>query len=95
MEFSVRILLRAPVFVGVVALFALANAWSWARHRFWPICCDQEITVGFPFPFHISGGIAGLSNFYVLGLLLDVTIALTAAVLITWIAEVFSRRKGD
>lgn len=51
--------------------------------------------MGFPFPFHISGGIAGLSNFYVLGLLLDVTIALTAAVLITWIGKVFSRRKGD
>ena len=95
MEFSVRILQRSRPFIGTIALFILANAWSWLRHWFWPICCDQEMTIGFPVPFHISGGIAGLSNFYVLGLLLDITIALTAAVLITWIVGLFRHWQGD
>lgn len=95
MEFSARILQRSRTFIGVVAFFVLANAWSWLRHRLWPICCDQEMTIGFPVPFHISGGIAGLSRFYVLGLLLDVTIALTAAVLVTWIVRFFTSQPGD
>lgn len=94
MEFSVRILQRSGTFIGVVAFFVLANTWSWMRHRLWPICCDQEITIGFPVPFHISGGIAGLSNFYVLGLLLDITIALTAGVLLTWFVRFIRRWQG-
>lgn len=53
------------------------------------------MTSGFPVPFHISGGITGQSNFYLLGLLLDIAIALTAAVLITWIVRLFRRRQGD
>jgi len=44
------------------------------------------MTVGFPLPFHISGASGGLETFYVLGLLLDIVIALTLAVLATWIA---------
>jgi hypothetical protein len=91
MKFSAQILLRSRTFHGVMAIFLIANAWSWIRHRFWPICCDQEITIGFPVPFHISGGIAGLSNFYLLGLLLDVSIALTSAILITWIVRLIDR----
>ncbi len=70
-------------------IFAAANLWSWIRHRLFPVCCDQEISVGFPFPFHISGGIGGASDFYVLGLLLDIVTALTLAVLFTWIARLF------
>jgi len=95
MEFSVRILQRSRPFIGTVAFFILANTWSWLRHRISPICCDQEMTSGFPVPFHISGGITGQSNFYLLGLLLDIAIALTAAVLITWIVRLFRRRQGD
>jgi hypothetical protein len=95
MEFSVRILQRSRPFIGAITFFILANAWSWLRHRISPTCCDQEVTVGFPVPFHISGGIAGLSNFYVLGLLLDITIALTVAVLLTWIVRVVSRHRVD
>lgn len=49
------------------------------------------MTIGFPFPFHISGGIAGLESFYVLGLLLDIVLALTLAVLVTWIATALKK----
>jgi len=91
MKFSAHILLRSRAFHTVMAVFLIANGWSWLRHRFWPTCCDQEITVGFPVPFHISGGIAGLSNFYLLGLLLDACIALTTAILITWIVRLTAR----
>lgn len=87
MEFSLEILRRSTAFAVVLALFAVANAWSWLRHKLMPVCCDQEVTVGFPIPFHISGGVAGTSNFYVLGLLLDITLALTIAVLATWIVR--------
>jgi hypothetical protein len=95
MKFSIQILQRSRPFIVALALFALANFGSWIRHLLWPICCDQEVTIGFPVPFHISGGIAGLSNFYVLGLLLDVTIALTIAVLVTWMVRLFMRRQDD
>ena len=82
-------------FIGVIVIFAGANVWTWARNRFWPVCCDQEASIGFPVPFHISGGIAGLSEFYLLGLLLDIVTALTFAVTLTWIARLFSHRKVD
>ena len=68
-------------------LFAGVNLWTWLDDKLFPVCCDQEMSIGFPFPFHISGGIAGFSNFYLLGLLLDVVIALTMAVLVTWIVK--------
>ena len=86
MTFSLRAVGRSRSFLITITLFAIGNAWSWLRHKIDPLCCDQEITIGFPFPFHISGGIAGLDSFYVLGLLLDITLALTLAVLVTWIA---------
>ena len=94
MKFSIRILRRSRSFIGVIALFIFANIGSWLRYHFWPIGCDQAATVGFPVPFHISDGVAGLSNFYVLGLFLDVTIALTIAVFITWIVRLVSYQQG-
>jgi len=42
-------------------------------------------------PFHISGGIAGNSEFYLLGLLLDIAITLTLAVTATWIVRLIRR----
>lgn len=95
MKFSVRILCQSRTFIGVLAVFIAANAWSWVRHRFWPICCDQEVTIGFPVPFHISGGIAGLSNFYLLGLLLDIVVALTIAVTLTWVVRLIRSWQAD
>ena len=95
MKFSAKAILRSKAFVGVLAFFIVANVWSWASHRFWPICCDQEVTMGFPVPFHISGGIAGISNFYLLGLLLDIVLALTIAVTLTWIVRLIRSWKAD
>ena len=88
MKITAQVLLRSVTFLGVIGVFVAANVWSWARHRFWPVCCDQEITIGFPIPFHISGGIAGMANFYLLGMLLDIAVALTVAVTITWIVRI-------
>lgn len=87
MEFSLKLLWQSKTFVGVTTFFILANGWSWLRNIVAPVCCDQELTIGFPIPFHISGGIAGTSNFYLLGLLLDVSIALTLAILATWLVR--------
>ena len=91
MTFSFRAVGRSRSFLITITLFAIGNAWSWLRHKIDPQCCDQEMTVGFPFPFHISGGIAGLDSFYVLGLLLDIVLALTLAVLVTWIATALKK----
>jgi hypothetical protein len=87
MKFSLAVLCSSTAFYVTMLIFAAANLWSWIRHGLFPVCCDQEISVGFPLPFHISGGIVGAADFYVLGLLLDVVTALTLAVLITWIAR--------
>ena len=87
MKFSFALLYKSFACRITLLLFAGLNLWSWARHRIFPICCDQEISFGFPFPFHISGGIAGSADFYILRLLLDIATALTVAVLVTWIAE--------
>ncbi len=89
MKFSFALLVKSSAGRITLLLFVGLNLWSWVRHRFFPLCCDQQISFGFPFPFHIRGGIAGSSEFYILGLLLDIATALTAAVLVTWIAEVF------
>jgi hypothetical protein len=91
MKFSVELLLRSWTFLGVLSAFAVANAWSWIHQRIDPVCCDHELTIGFPVPFHISGGLAGLSNFYLLGLLLDISIALTIAVTVTWLVKLVKR----
>jgi hypothetical protein len=77
MRFSIAVLYKSTAFHSTVLLFVAANFWSWLRHKIFPICCDQELSVGFPFPF------------YLLGLLLDVVTALTVAVLITWIVKLF------
>ena len=95
MRFSVHTLIQSRTFVGLVLVFAGANAWSWVRHQFWPACCDQEVTIGFPVPFHISGGITGSAEFFLLGLLLDVVVALTVAVTLTWAVRLFRHWKDD
>ncbi len=86
MSFSFSALGKSRTFLATALLFVIANAWSWLKQRLFPICCDQEITIGFPFPFHISGGLAGVENFYVLGLLLNIVLAFTLAVSAAWIA---------
>lgn len=87
MKFSAGMMWRSRTFWAVIAVFIVANGWSWLRHRVDPACCDREMTIGFPFPFHVSGGLAGLSEFYVFGLLLDLVVAWTVAILAVWIVR--------
>jgi len=87
MKFSFAILCKSSAFRVTILVFGALNLLSWVRHKLFPICCDQEIAIGYPFPFHISGGIAGASDFYILGLLLDIATALTVAVSITWLVK--------
>lgn len=87
MPFSFQKLWRSRVFRVTVALFAIGNAYSGLSQRFNSSSSAQEITVGFPVPFHISSAITDAENFYFLGLLLDIAIAFTVAVVLTWIRE--------
>ena len=91
MQIRAKTVYRSATFWVVTGLFAAANLWSWMRHVSNPLCCDQEATIGFPVPFHISGGIAGTASFYLLGLLLDLAIVVTVALTATWIAQMFRR----
>lgn len=76
MEFRAQILLRSMWFWAVIGMSAGANIWTYLHT---PACCDRLDGVGFPVPFHISGGIAGGSSFFVFSLLLDVVVTLTVA----------------
>ncbi len=78
MKFSARLLRRSTSFWVTIGLFLSANIWSFFAH---PECCDQYDRIGFPLPFHLSGGIAGIAEFYPIGLTLNVLIALTIAVI--------------
>ena len=91
MKLTFELLSRSTAFRTTLLLFVALNVWTWVSHKFFPVCCDQEISYGFPFPLHISGGIMGTSEYYVLGLLLDLAIGLTAAVLVTWIVKSIRR----
>ena len=87
MKFSFDLLWRSWIFWIVVAAFVVANLLSVILPRLDPACCDQEISIGFPFPIHVSGGIAGGSDFYLSGLLLDILLTWTIAVLVVWIVR--------
>lgn len=94
MKFSFASLHATRSYWVILALFAAANLWSWLRHRPGDAeCCDRLIGIGFPFPFHVSGGIAGRDDLLVTGLLLDLVIAWTCAVLGTWIALSWRNRR--
>lgn len=96
MQFSFATLHSARSYWATLAVFAAANAWTWLRHRVGePACCDRIETVGFPFPFHASGGIAGIDELLVTGLLLDLVLAWTVAVAAAWAALTWARRRDD
>lgn len=94
MKFSFASVHATKSYWATLLLFAAANLWTWLRHRLSePECCDRLIGVGFPFPFHVSGGIAGRDDLLVTGLLLDLVIAWTFAVIAAWIALSWRRRR--
>ena len=95
MKVSFATLHASRSYWATLAVFAAANAWTWLRHRVGePECCDRLQSVGFPFPLHVSGGIAGVDQLLVTGLLLDLVIAWTVAVAVAWATLAWGRR-GD
>lgn len=93
MIFNFARLHAARPYWATIGVFLLANLWSWLRHRTGePECCDLLLSTGFPFPFHVSGGIAGRDDFLLTGFLLDVILAWTLAVIAAWISLSLSGR---
>ena len=92
MQIRGELLARSKTFWVTLALFLALNAWTGARYWLFSIGYGRELTIGFPFPFVISGGIAADTNFYTLGAILDVVLALTSALITTWIALALGNR---
>ena len=78
MRINSRLVFRSRAFWAILALFALLNLLTFFLH---PECCDRFDGIGFPLAFHLSGGIAGISEFYPISLLLNVVIAVTVALI--------------
>ena len=86
MSFSFKALHRSAAYWTVLAVFFCANLWSALQHSaVWPGCCESGHAVGVPFRFFIRGDDVTPAQFFWTGLLLNVVIAWTLAVLVTWI----------
>ncbi len=90
MRFSTQLLVKSAWFWSVIGLSLLANLWTWFAH---PECCDRLDRIGFPLPFHLSGGIAGSSDFYPIALTLDILIVFTLAIIAARIGLLFDGRE--
>ena len=90
MQFTLRLLRHSKSFWIVIGLFLFANLWTLLDH---PECCDRYDRIGFPFPFHLSRGLAGVAEFYPIGLTLNLLIAMTIAVIAARIGLYFRVRK--
>lgn len=93
MQISATLLVRSTTFRITLGIFLLLNIWTLVRRFVFPECCDQGYTVGFPFPYLIVE--TGASEFYVLGAFLDLSLALTIALIATWAALGFRNPRGD
>ena len=91
MKFQLANLWRSGAFLSTLLVFALLNAASWTRYRYFPTTDGTQSSVGFPFPLFIDDRFEGTSQFFLLGLLLDLAVALTLALLVTWLAEALRR----
>ena len=89
MRFRLQIIWQSRSFWTVVGLFLFANLWTVIAH---PECCDRYDGIGFPLPFHLSGGIAGIAEFYPISLALNVLSVLTIAVIAARIGVFFDNR---
>ena len=86
MTFSFYVLHRSLAYWVTLGLFALVNVWTGLRFReALAACCEQRISAGFPFLFLVAGGDPVQSTFFWTGLLLDVVIARTLAVILAWL----------
>lgn len=84
MRISAALLRRSRTFTGVIAAGVLANLVSALRVVVTPDCCRS---VGFPFPV-VSLEAGRATDFYLLGLLLDVAVTVTLALLLTWLVRI-------
>ena len=82
---------RAVAFRVTLLVFLALNAGSWIRFQFFAETGIGQSSFGYPFPIRINDGFEATSNFYLLGLLLDIAIALTVAVLVTWLVAIATR----
>lgn len=86
MQFESGLVLRSRAFWGMLAIFAALNVLTYFLH---PACCDRFDGTGFPLAFHLSGGIAGISEFYPISLVLNIVIAATVALIAARIGLAF------
>lgn len=69
-------------------LWFLANLWSWLRHDVIDSACrNAQTTVGFPVPFYINDETVPRAEFFPLGILLDLSLGITLALILAWIAQ--------
>ncbi len=94
MKVSARVLRRSRTFWGVIAAFLVANLLSALLPTIAAVEPGRETSIGFPFPFYVSHGIAGASEFYLSGLLLDLVVPPTVAISVVWIGLLI-RGNGD
>lgn len=86
MKITRRKLGRSRTFWSVLALFLLANAFSFGRLARLAGPPAEDHTAGFPFPAYVLGPYQP-GHVYVYGALLNLATALTAAVTAVWIAR--------
>jgi hypothetical protein len=71
------------------ALFAVINLFILLRI---PSCCDFIYPYGFPLPFFVRGGMAGIREFLLSGLVIDVVVLIMFAAAISWTWKRLSSR---
>ena len=81
MRFSAGMLWQSRTFWAVVMVFLLANSATFVR-------IEAGASAGFPFPIYRTDP----SSFYVFGLLLNLALIWTTAVIAVWLAR---RRRSD
>ena len=96
MKITAGMIRRSRTFWGVIAAFLVANLLSAVLPAIGPAQSGQEISIGFPFPVHVSDGVSRASEFYLSGLLLDLVVPPTVAISIVWIGRLIGRPEdGD
>lgn len=96
MNFSFKALHRSAAYWLVLTCFVGANLWSALQQSaIWPGCCDRSDAIGIPFRFLITGNDVASAQFFWTGLLLDVAITWTLAVIATWIVVSISSKQNS
>jgi len=94
MEFRISKVNQTRSYWVILGWFVAANVGT--ALRFFATdaaCCDQLLSIGFPFPLYVSGGPSSGGQLLVTGLLLDIVIAWTLAIAGAWISLSWQRRR--